>query len=43
LYENTEEYLCADYEYEFLDINDKPVSNELRAKLSVVDGKIYFE
>ena len=43
LYTNTEPFLCADYEYDFVDLNGKALAADFKAKLSVAGGKIYFD
>jgi hypothetical protein len=43
IYDNSEPYLCADYEYDFVDINGEAIAESLKSKLSVAGDKIYFD
>jgi hypothetical protein len=43
LYTNSEPFLCADYEYDFIDLNGNPLPVELSSKLSVDGDKIKFD
>ena len=43
IYTNSEPYLCADYEYEFVDLDGNAVADDLSSRLSVAADKIYFD